>query len=205
MIIETFEQYSDEYWAAKIGKPSASNTDKLITPTGKPTTQREGYLYEIVAERITGQRTETYTNDAMEEGTRREDESRKLFEVMHDVTVEQVGLVWRDEKKEVLCSPDGLVREGDKYIYGLELKNVLPKTQVGYLLSKKVPPKYMLQVQFSMWVTELPVWYFLSYSPGLDPFCVKVPRDTELINKIQAEVLSFCKDADRLTEQLKRR
>ena len=48
------EQKSDQWWAERLGKPSASNFDKILSPTGKATTQREGY--ERIESNSTGER-----------------------------------------------------------------------------------------------------------------------------------------------------
>ena len=59
------EQRSEEWYVEKVGKPSASNMNKIITATGKPSKQREDYLYPLCAERISGCFTNTYQAPAM--------------------------------------------------------------------------------------------------------------------------------------------
>jgi hypothetical protein len=55
MVIETFEQYSDEWWAARVGIPTASCFGKIITPkTMQPSKQAEKYIYTLAGERIVG-------------------------------------------------------------------------------------------------------------------------------------------------------
>src|SRR4030042_4915268 len=126
MIIVNCEQNTDVWFSEKIGKPSASNCSKILTNEGKPSKQREGYLYELVAERITNQRAEDYKNGIMLVGQEREDESRNMFNLIYNVEIEKVGVIYKDDKKQFLCSPDGILIGQ----YGLELKNPLPKTQV---------------------------------------------------------------------------
>src|SRR3990167_8260073 len=100
MIIIDCIQNSPEWFAEKIGKPSASNASKILTNDGKPSKQREGYLYELVAERITGKQEETYKNINMLIGNEREAESREAFEFMHKIEVKQAGVIYKDEQKK---------------------------------------------------------------------------------------------------------
>ena len=51
MIILDHEQGSDEWFAARLGRPSASMFNKLITSTGKPSTSAGKYIDELVDER----------------------------------------------------------------------------------------------------------------------------------------------------------
>jgi len=199
MIIVDCIQNSPEWCAEKLGKPSASNASKIITSKGEPSKQREGYLYELAAERITGKREEGYTNGNILNGHDREDESRKLYEMLHGVEVRQVGVVYKDERMRFLCSPDGLVGSD----YGLELKNVLPKTQVKYLLDGGLPSDYFGQVQMSLYVTGFKFWDFMTYSPGIKPLYVRVERDEKYIKALSVALEEFCDELDKVTEKLR--
>jgi len=193
-------QGESQWFAEKLGKPSASNASKLITGSGKRSTQREGYLHTLIAEKLTGERYDAFkTTEAMEEGVRREAESRKLYEFVSDDVITEVGVVYPDKTDKYLCSPDGLC---DEKKYGLELKNVMPKTQIKYLLKGTMPTEYILQVQFSLMVTELDYWVFASYCPKLEPLIVKVERDEVLINTLKKEVEVFCDEIDENVKKL---
>ena len=199
MIIINCEQNSEEWFQKKLGKPSASNASKIITNEGKPSKQRIGYLYELVAEIITNQNIEGYQNNNMLMGKEREDESRACYELINNVEVEQVGVVYKDKKKEFLCSPDGIVNRK----YGLELKNVLPKTQIKYLLDNKLPSEYFSQIQFSLYVTGFEFWDFFSYYPGIKPLIVRVEPDKEFQKKLRIELEVFCMELEDITNKLK--
>jgi hypothetical protein len=54
MIILDHEQGSPEWLAARLGKPSASCFSRLITNSGKPSSSADGYINELIAERLTG-------------------------------------------------------------------------------------------------------------------------------------------------------
>jgi hypothetical protein len=61
MRINNHVQGSDEWLQSRLGKPTASNFGKLITPTGKPSASADGYINELIAQRITGELPEFYT------------------------------------------------------------------------------------------------------------------------------------------------
>jgi len=198
IIVKDLIQGSPEWFAEKIGKPSASNASKIITNDGKPSKQREGYLYELAAEAITGRQENGYKNGAMEQGQEREDESRKMFELMHDVEIEKVGVVYKDEKKRFLCSPDGMAKD-----FGLELKNPFSKTQVKYLLDGELPNEYFGQVQFSLYVTGFKSWWFLSYVPVMRPLILEVRPDMAYQKSLAKELDIFCDELDEIIKKLK--
>ena len=199
MIIIDVPQGGELWFKEKIGKPSASNASKIITNEGKPSKSRTGYMYELAGEILTGKQEEGYKNANMLAGQEREDESRKFFELTNDIEVKQVGVIYKDNKKQFLCSPDGIVKEE----YGLELKNVLPKTQVKYLLDGTLPSEYFSQVQFSLYVTGFKYWQFLSYVPAMKPLLIKVLPDNAFIKALQIELELFCRELDELVAKIK--
>ena len=198
IIIDSIIQGSDEWLFEKLGKPSASNASKIVTNDGKRSKQSELYMYELAAESITGQMADSYQSANMIIGNEREAESRKYYEFLKDIEVKQVGVIYKDEKKEFLCSPDGIIDSK----YGLEMKNPLPKTQVKYLLDGNLPSEYFSQIQFSLYVTEFECWDFMSYSPGLPPLIVRVQRDEEFIKALHKELLSFCDELEQTIKKI---
>ena len=200
MLIVDCEQRGEQWFNERLGKPSASNFKKILSPTGKKSEQRTKYMYELVDNLITGKTREKYQSAAMKEGSDREEESRTLYELMYGVSVLQVGLVYPDERKQYLCSPDGLILEHEK---GLEMKNVDPEMQIETLLANKMPTIHIPQVQGSMFITGYKTWDFLSYCPGYKPFIVEIKRDDDYITKLEAELNSFNEELLQIVERLK--
>ena len=200
MIVIDCIQDSEEWYKLKCGVPSASNASKILTNDGKPSKQQEGYLYELVAERITGKQEETYKNINMLIGNEREAESREAFEFMHKVKTQQVGVIYKDERKLFLCSPDSIIK---KIKTGLELKNPLPKTQVKYLLDGGLPNEYFGQCQMSLYITGFKVWWFMSYVPVIKPLIIEVKRDETYIRALAIELELFCERLNEITNKLK--
>jgi hypothetical protein len=184
MRINNHTQGSDEWLQSRLGKPTASNFGKLITPTGKPSTSADGYINELIAQRITGELPEFYTNDAMARGNELEPAAKALYEFTTGFDVVEVGLCLHDDL-ECGASPDGLI--GDNA--GLELKCPLPHTHVAYLRDGKVPSKYIPQVQGCLWITEREWWDFMSYHPSMEDLIVRVYRDEEYIKKLADAVI----------------
>ena len=202
MILEnSFVQGSELWFAARCGNPGASSFDKLITSTGKASTQRQKYLYQCAGEIITGQKAESYSNGHMERGVQLEAEARDLFQIINDVEVKQVALVYPDHTKDYHCSPDGLCF-GDMEA-GLEIKCPSLPVAVEYLDKWVLPTEYKVQVQGSMMVTGLDSWWFMSYYPGLKPLILEVKRDDKFCNILKNEVEYFCSEVKALVEKLK--
>ena len=189
-----------EWWQAHVGTPSASNFGKILTPTGKPSASAKDYMYQLAGEVLTGKKTETYHNAVMQRGIEMEAEARTLYELMFDVEVQQVGLIYPDEQRKYCCSPDGLLPD-----YGLEIKCPLIHTHVGYLdkLLGKLPTIYTPQVQGSMLVTGFKRWDFMSYFPGLKPLIVQVRRDDGYCNLLSNALDSFIFSLEKTIEKLK--
>lgn len=199
MIVIDCIQGSDEWFKEKIGKPSASNASKIVMNDGKQSKQREGYMYQLAAEIVTQKAAEGYQSKDMLAGKEREEEARTYYEILKGVDVKEVGVVYKDKKKKFLCSPDGLI--GSKL--GLEMKNPLPKTQVDYLLSGKLPSTYFSQIQFSLYVTGFKHWDFLSYVPDMRPLIIRVERDEDFLAALEFELNLFCKELEIITNKIK--
>lgn len=198
IIIDSFQQRSEDWYQARVGNPGASSVSKIITTRGEISKQREDYLYQLAGELITGKCEEGFCSQAMLNGIEREDTARSLFEMVYGVEVRQVGIVYKDPWKLYHCSPDGL--PGDSV---LELKCPMLKTHVRYLLEGKLPTDYFGQVQMSLFVTEAALCYFMSHYDGMPPFIIEVRRDESFISKLEPALNDFAADLIRVTQRLK--
>lgn len=185
MRVSDFEQGSQEWLQSRLGKPTASNFGKLITPTGKPSASADSYINELIAQKITGELPEFFKSEAMERGNELEPHAKASYEFTHDVDVVEVGLCLHDEY-ECGASPDGLIGEDG----GIEIKCPLPHTHVAYLRAGEVPSKYIPQIQGCMWITGRKWWDFMSYHPAMENLIVRVERDDEYIQKLADAVIS---------------
>ena len=198
-VIEYMEQYSDEWFAARNGTPSASNFDKIVTSTGSPSTQAKKYMYGLVGELLVGTKVETYQNANMLRGLELEGEAIKLYEMVYGVKTQKVGICYKNEQRNVSCSPDALVGEDGL----LEVKCPTLPVAIEYLLSRKVPTAYVQQTQGQLWVTGREWVDFMSYFPGLEPMIVRSYRNEKFIEGLEKELLVFLRELNRVYAELK--
>jgi hypothetical protein len=172
------EQGSAEWMVARLGIPTASQFDKLLTPkTRKPAAAQKKYRAQIVGEWIMGQVVEWGSDGYMERGKDMEDEARRKYELLKDVDVDQVGFVLRDDEL-VGASPDGLVGADG----GLEIKCPGLVQHMLYLLEiESLGEKFVGQVQGCMYLTGRSWWDVESYHPELPAVIVRVERDEEYL------------------------
>lgn len=164
-------QQSDEWFRARKGRVTASNADRILTPTGKDSSQWDGYAIELTAECIRPDELPAFTGNAhTDRGNEQEAEARDLFAEIMQLEVREVGFVTNESRYKgvVGCSPDGLIYRDGKIVAGLELKCPLAKNHASYIVDGGVPKTYLPQVHFSMAVLGMP-WYFMSYCRGMAP------------------------------------
>ncbi len=192
-------QGTTEWKMARAGIPTASEFSSIITADGKPSKQRQKYLYRLAGERITGIPEESYTNGAMQRGQLLEEEARQYHSFIIGEEVKKVGLCLTDDGR-VGCSPDGLINDKG----GSEYKCPALSTHVGYLLENTLPTEYFQQVQGGLYVTERDWWDFCSYYPGMRPLILRVHRDEKFIKLLEPALKEFCHELDAVTAKLKK-
>lgn len=169
-------QGSDEWFKARAGRPTASNFDRIITPTGKDSSQWDGFAIDLIADCIRPDMVDFVGNRHTDRGNELEPEARAEFSRIMEMDVQQVGFITRDDGI-VGCSPDGVLYRNGKLVAGLELKCPLAKNHAKYLVEGVLPKDYAPQVHGGMAVTGLDYWYFMSYCQGMKPFILRVERD----------------------------
>lgn len=201
---QVMEQGSQEWFNARLGKVTASRVADVMakTKTGI-SASRANYLTELVVERLTNQKAESFTNEYMQHGIDTEPMARMAYEAAKSVLVTEMGFIDHPSIGNFGCSPDGLL-EDDGLI---EIKCMSSKNAVETLISKKVPTKYIIQMQTQMAVTGRKYCDFVSFDPRLPEdlqlFIVRVDRDDEFIAKIEEEVSTFLKEVDETLIKLK--
>ena len=199
MIILEMEQGSDEWLAARLGRPSASMFSKLITTKGKPSTQAGGYINKLAGERLSGESEAFYTNEHMVRGTELEPEAREAYEFISGNDVLEVGFVV-DPSFEYGCSPDGLIGTDG----GIEIKCPAATTMMKYYQdSEELVKAYYQQIQGCMWVTKRDWWDAFAYHPKMKHVLVRVPRDDAFIAKLAVEVEAAVIEIKNQVEQYK--
>jgi len=191
------EQRTEEWFAARIGKVTASRVADVIAKTKSGySASRDNYMAQLICERLTGQQGESFTNAAMTWGTETEPLARSAFEAYADVMVEEVGFVPHPTIEMSGASPDGLVG-----LFGmLEIKCPNTATHIDTLLTQTVSGKYITQMQWQMRCCERQWCEFVSFDPRLPQdlqlFVKRVEFDPEYVAMLEKEVIQFLAELD---------
>ncbi|KQY39981.1 lambda exonuclease family protein [Rhizobium sp. Root483D2] len=203
--MDNIVQGSPEWLAMRAGKVTASRVADVIakTKTGV-SASRAKYAGELIAERLTGQPAERFTNGAMAWGTEKEPDARKAYEFYRDTDVAEVAFVPHPTIADSGASPDGLVD-----VEGLlEIKCPETHTHIETLLNKAVPSKYVTQMMWQMACTGRKWCDFVSFDPRLPEsmqfFCQRVHRDEAVIAELEREVVVFINEVRGKVAELRR-
>jgi putative phage-type endonuclease len=204
------EQRTEEWFQQRLGKVTASRISDVIakTKTGV-STSRQNYLIQLVSERLTGKKGDSFVNQAMLDGIERESAARALYMLNRDVSVTEVGFFDHPVIKNSGASPDGAVnaKEEGKYAGLIEIKCPIETTHTNTLMSKSVSSKYIPQMQWQLACTGAKWVDFVSYNPNfpaeLQIFIARVDRDDSYIAELEAEVIKFLDEVDATILKLK--
>ena len=206
------EQRTDEWFQQRLGKVTASRISDVIakTKTGV-STSRQNYLVQLVSERLTGKKGDSFVNQAMLDGIERESAARELYMRTRGVSVTEVGFFDHPVIKNSGASPDGAVNaeEDGKYAGLIEIKCPIETTHTNTLMSKSVPSKYIPQIQWQMASVSPNVKWcdFISFNPNfpdtMQLFVARVERDNAYIAELEAEVIKFLDEVDQTILKLK--
>lgn len=192
------EQGTDEWFAARLGIPTASEFHTVMAKgkDGGDSKTRRIYLHKLAGEVLTGEPMEHYSNQHMERGKEWEPDARNAYALIHDCDPEIVGFIRSGQKG---CSPDSLLGNDG----GLEIKSALPHIQVERLLNNRLPSEHRAQVQGNIWIAEREWWDFISYCPSLPLFVIREYRDEEYIAKLSAAVDQFNDELAQAVERIR--
>lgn len=214
MILETATQRDADWYAARIGKATASRfKDAIATKKqtekqkkdnlpGDPMQAQLDYMTELVVERLTGQRVQKFVTAAMQWGDH-EPEARAAYERATGTSVEETGFIAHDTLLAG-CSPDGLV-DWDGLI---EIK--CPWNTANHIetLLNGMPAEHTAQVQGQMWITGRQWCDFISYDPRmpveLQLHVQRIQRDPSFIADLEARITIFLQQVGTQVEALRR-
>lgn len=188
------EQRTDEWFAARLGKATASKIVDVMAKSkrdGKPLASRENYMVELLLERLTGQRAEHFTNAAMQWGIDTEDQARAAYAFQTGMETSETGFVDHPTIAMSGASPDGLVGANGL----VEIKCPNSATHLATLEGATLDRKYLLQMQWQMACCERDWCDFVSFDPRfpmpMQLHVKRVERDEELLAEIETEVAAF--------------
>jgi hypothetical protein len=188
-----FIQGSDEWLAARCGLLTASEFDRILTPTLKIASnpKERAHLWELAAQRISNYVEPQYVSDAMLRGHDDEIRAREAY-AKHYAPVATCGFVTNDKWGFTLgCSPDGLVGDDGMIECKSRGQKFQVQTIVEYAGDGTTPDDFMLQVQGQMLITERKWCDLISYSGGLPMVTIRVEPDPAVQDAIVDAAAKF--------------
>jgi len=182
------KQGSDEWLAARLGIPTASEFDKIITPAKLELSKSsKPYMCLKLAEWMYGAPLEAFVSPWMERGKDLEAEAIRYYEMERGVETQAVGLVLTDDGNAG-ASPDRLV--GDDGL--LEMKCPSLAVHVGYMLDPQtLVDEYRMQVQGQFWVCQRERADVMSYYPGFPAVIVATKPDERVQKAMDVHIPAF--------------
>jgi putative phage-type endonuclease len=198
------EQRTDEWFAARLGKVTASRVaDLMATTKSGYAASRDNLMALLVVERLTGQQQDGYTSASMQWGTEQEPFARAAYEIATGQMVDECGFVPHPTIANAGASPDGLVGTDGL----VEIKCPNTAGMIDALLTQTVPGKYNAQMQMQMACTGRAWCDYAVFDPRMPAkaqlFIKRVPRDPVFIQKMEAEIVKFLGELDAKVNQLK--
>jgi len=197
------EQGTPEWFAARLGKVGASMVADATarTKTGWGSS-RANLAARLVAERLTGNLTETFKSEAMKWGNDQEPAAREMYAFVHGAEVRKVGLVLHPTIDMACASPDGIV--GDAGLVEIKCPNTA--THISTLLGGSIDGGYAKQMQWQMACTGRQWCDFVSFDPRMPAemqlHVTRIDRDPVMICELEKQVSEFLAEVDATVSRL---
>ena len=207
-IIKGIEQGSPEWMALRIGKIGGSRVSDVLTEGrgGAESLIKRKYKNELIRERLTGKKLDTYKTPAMQRGIDLEPMARAWYEVKYNTFVDQVAIVLHPTIEGAQCSPDGVGEATNSLI---EIKIPNPENHLDNILTGgKQLEQYYDQVQWQLaCMPEKEFCDLISFDPDmpdhLQGFVKRIYRDDEYIQTMQNAVIAFLSEIETIVNNLK--
>jgi len=201
-IIEREIKQGDAAWfAAKLGKPSASNAKRMIQTSGAVSKSWKGYAKELAVEKFTGISQGFEGNSHTDYGTETEEEARLAYSFLSDNVVEECAFIQND-LMTYLVSPDGLI--GDDGLVEIKCK---PKLHIDTLIYYKekgdIPPDYKTQAQMQLMTSERKWCDLFYYSKTLPNLMVRIEPIPAIHKALKTQIQATIIERDRITALLR--
>ena len=187
------EQRTEQWFADRLGCLTASRlADALdFTAKGAEGAKRKQYRLELIAERLTGQKTEFFENFAMRWGTEKEPEARLEYEFLTDNSVTETGFIKHPLIEWAGASPDGLIGADG----AIEIKCPTSTTHLQWMLAGVVPEQHIYQMLWQMACSGRKWCDFVSFDPrmpeGLRLFIRRFEPAKAEIKAIETQAIEF--------------
>jgi putative phage-type endonuclease len=198
------DQRTPEWFECRLGKVTASKINDVmaILKSGGEAATRKNYRAQLVCERLTGTKQDTFTNAAMQWGTDAEPLARAAYEAYTGDMVNEIGFIEHTYITMSGASPDGLV--GDDGMVEIKCPNT--STHMEWLISGGAPTEHHNQMLWQMACAGKQWCDFVSFDPrmptDLQLMIVRFERDDSRIDTITQSVIKFLSEVDDMVDQL---
>ncbi len=195
------EQYSDDWWALRCGKPSASCAKKLITSAGAASKQMSDYAIDLANALYSGKEVDAWEgNSATQRGTELEPLARMAYELDNGVEVQEVGM-FTDDLEQYVASPDGVIGDGLLEIKNLTGKNHT-KALMYYAKNKRVPTDYAQQLQMQLFVSGKAWVDIFFHHPDLPCLTIRQVPDPKIVAGLKSQLAAVIAERNIILKQL---
>jgi hypothetical protein len=194
VIIHAVEQGTPEWKALRLGIPTASEFERIVTPTGQLSKQATAYAARLVAERFLGKPLDEIGDLFwVSRGRDLEGDAVLAYEFERNCQTRPGGFMTTDDGR-VGASPDRLVDGGG----AVEIKCPAPATHVKYML-EGFGNDHRVQTQGQMFVGDFRWIDRVSFYPGLPLVIERSERDEVFIERLAKALAAFCLNLDEIT------
>ena len=196
MKIKNVEQRSQEWFQMRLGVITGSRCGNIFKSNNVP------FVYELIAERLSGDIVESPTTQAMMHGIMMEPVALEAYLMRKGTDAREIGFCIHDDHEWLAISPDALVFEDGVPIGGVEIKCPSTKNHIAYISGGKVPAIYKHQVMHYFIVIDTLQWVdFVSFDPRISKnlFIFRVHRnDPDIQLDLEMRKMEYLKFWDKL-------
>lgn len=188
MKIHTDPQRSDAWFKRRLGLPTASKFDMIITPQGKRSGQAKRLMYQLAYEAITEKLVERDLSGIphVQHGIDNEPVAVRAFEDHTGLLTKEIGFITNDTET-IGCSPDRIILGRHE---ALEIKCPTGPAHCGYLIDGLLDA-YKAQIQGQILIGSFRCVHFFSWSPELMPYHTIVEPDPDFLFSLERYLSEF--------------
>lgn len=196
-------QRTESWFADRMGCVTASRVADVMAKTKSGySASRANYMVQLLCERLTGNREESYINDAMQRGTDLEPQARAMYEFHTGLSVVETGFIPHPTIANCGASPDGLVGEDGL----VEIKVPNSATHIAMLRGSPIDDRYLKQMHLQMLCAGRSWCDYVSFDDrmpeSMQLHIQRVNLNPELAGEIEAEITKFLGELDAMIADL---
>ena len=201
MIYHDVDQNTDAWRQLRLGIPTSSAFDKILTPKKlERSKQADAYMYRLLAEWVAGTPLyeEDYQNRHMERGQAYQDQAVAAYEGLQEVETSPGGF-WTIDSGMAGCSPDRMA--GAEGILEIKCPSLQRQVEAAF---QGVEADHLAQLQGQLMITGREWVDVYSYHPALMLPPKRIHRGQEFIEKLTKAVDEFVEEMLRRRRDLER-